>query len=247
MDPALRPTVIVVGAGITGSEAAYRLARGGVATLLVTTSLDTIATLPGDGWSFEPPAGGLFAALADEARRGERWSAGGLHRGAKRELERLAPLHVLQSTVVDLRRDEAGRVTGVVTWEGVERHAARIALCLGTFLGARLRVGAYEERAGRLSELADDALFERLRSLGVGFVERSAAIEGDALTPGYAVSFHVLAPGETDADGRVLRLPNLHAFGLCAGREADLSASAEAGAAAAAVLADGLPRASAAS
>ncbi len=247
MDPALDPTVVVVGGGITGAEAAYRLGCARVATLLVTTSLDTIATLPGDGWSFEPPAGGLLAALAPEARRDGRWSAGRLHRGAKRELERLAPLHVLQSTVVDVRLDEAGRVTGVVTWEGVERPADRVALCLGTFLGARLKVGATEERAGRLSELADDALFERLRALGVAFETRHVALEGDASAPGYRVTYHVLAPGQTDASGQLRCLPNLYAFGLCAGGAADLTASAEAGAVAAEMLREGLEGASAAS
>ena len=246
MDPALEPTVVVVGGGITGSEAAYRLATSGVATLLVTTSLDTIATLPGDGWSFEPPPGGLLAALATEALRDGRWSVGRLHRGANRELERLAALHVLQSTVVDLRIDAAGRVVGVVTWEGVERPAQRVALALGTFLGARLQVGATEERAGRLSELADDALYERLGALGVAFEARSATIEGDAHAPGYRVTYHVLAPGQTDARGQLLRVPNLYAFGLCAGGAADLSASARAGAFAAETLGEGLVVASAA-
>lgn len=237
VDPADHPDVIVVGGGITGSEAAWRLARRGVATLLVTTSLDTIATLPGDGWSFEPPPGGLLAALADEARSGSHWSARALHRGVKRDLERERALHVLQSTVVDLRLDGAGRVGGVVTWEGVERSAPHVALCLGTFLGARLAVGDTIERAGRLSELADDALYERLGALGVRFVAREAGIEGDALSPGYRVTFHAFAEDETDGHGRVWRLPGLYAFGLCAGGPCNLTASAEAGRRAAEVLA----------
>jgi len=230
--------VIVVGGGVTGSEAAWRLARGGLATLLVTTSLDTIATLPGDGWSFDPPSGGLLAALAGEARSGSRWSARALHRGAKRDLEREPALHVLQSTVIDLRLDQAGRVDGVVTWEGVERAAPCVALCLGTFLGARLSVGDTVERAGRLSELADDTLFERLGALGVRFVTRESGIEGDALSPGYRVTFHAMCDDETDDRGRVRRLPGLYAFGLCAGGPCDLTASAEAGRRAAQVLAD---------
>ena len=231
------PDVIVVGGGITGSEAAWRLARGGVATLLVTTSLDTIATLPGDGWSFDPPRGGVLEAVAVEARTASRWSARALHRGVKRDLERESALHVLQSTVVDLRIDDAGRVGGVVTWEGVERSAPRVALCLGTFLGARLAVGETIERAGRMSELADDALFERLGALGVRFVEREVAIEGDALSPGYRVTFHAMHDHETDEHGHVRRLPGLYAFGVCAGGPCDLTASAEAGRRAAQALA----------
>jgi len=237
MDPATRPDVIIVGAGITGAEAAWRLARRGVATLLVTTSLDTIATLPRDAWSFEPPPNGLMAALAGEARRPTGWSARALRRGAKRALEHEAALHVVQSTVVEVLRDSHGAVCGVATWEGVERRAPRVALCVGSFLCARLRVGVSEQRAGRLSELADDSLYQQLCDLGVTFTPRRLELAGDADVPGYRVDHMVLAADAVAPDGAVVGLRGLYAFGLCAGGPADVGASAAAGAHAANVLA----------
>lgn len=241
-DPAERPEVIVVGAGLTGCEVAWGLAQRAVPTLLVTTSLDTIANLAGDGWAFDPPATGLVASLAEEAGGPRDWSARGLHRGAKRELERQPAVHVLQSTVVAIRTDAAGRVIGVDTWEGVAHDAARVALCVGSFLQARLRIGSSEEVAGRLSELADDALYHDLRGHGLRFEPRRLELSGDALAPGYTVDFQVLARDEVAADGAVRRLPGLFAYGLCAGASADMAGSVEAGVAAGQELAAGLPR-----
>ncbi len=238
MDPAERPAVIVVGAGLTGCEAAWRLARRGVATLLVTTSLDTIANLAADGWAFDVPTGGLLALLASEARGEAGWSARALHRGAKRELEREPALHVLQATVVGLRTDAGGRVLGVDTWEGVARDAPRVALCVGSFLHARLRVGASDEVAGRLSELADDSLHRHLASRGLRFESRRLEIAGDDLSPGYSVDFEVLSAGEVSRGGAVRGHPGLYAYGLCAGARADAALSAAAGAEAAEVLAE---------
>lgn len=237
MNPAERPEVIVVGAGLTGSEAAWGLARLGVATLLVTISLDTIATLPGDGWRFAPPAEGLLATLASTAGGPDAWSAQALHRAAKRALEREPALHVLQSTVTGLHCDEAGRVVGVATWEGVARSAPLVALCVGSFLRARLRMGRSVEVAGRLSEFADDDLYEDLLARGRRFETRRLALPGDALQPGYEVEHQVLAAGEVAAGGAVRGLPGLFAYGVCAGAAADLATSARLGVEAAGWLA----------
>lgn len=229
--------MIVVGAGLSGSEVAWGLARLRVPTLLITTSLDTIAALPGDGWAFAPPASGLLARLSVEAGGPDAWRARDLHRAVKRELEREGALHVLQSTVTGLLSDRDGRVRGVDTWEGVPREADRVALCVGSFLAARLRIGATEEVAGRLSELADDSLYEDLEARGVVFERRRLTLAGDDLSPGYEVEHSVLAPGEVGEDGAMLRLPGLYAFGLCAGGSPDLQQSARAGVAALRTLA----------
>ena len=240
MNPAERPDVIVVGAGLTGSEAAWGIARAGVPTLLVTTSLDTIATLPGDGWRFEPPRQGLLATLAREAGGPDAWSARALHRAAKRELEREPALHVLQSTVTGVRCDAAGHVVGVDTWEGVARGARLVALCVGSFLRARLRMGRSVEVAGRLSEFADDGLYDALRARGTRFEVRHLALPGDELQPGYEVEHQVLAAGEVATDGAVRGLPGLFAYGVCAGAAADLATSARLGVEAAGRLASAL-------
>ena len=240
MNPAECPDVIVVGAGLTGSEAAWGLARAGVPTLLVTTSLDTIATLPGDGWRFAPPPQGLLATVANEAGGPDAWSARGLHRAVKRELEREAALHVLQSTVTELQSDGAGRVVGVATWEGVARSAPLVALCVGSFLRARLRMGRSVEVAGRLSEFADDDLYEDLRARGRRFELRRLALPGDPFQPGYEVEHQVLAADEVAADGAVRGLPGLFAYGVCAGAAADMATSARLGVEAAGWLASAL-------
>ena len=58
----------MVGAGLAGSEAAYAAARSGLATLLVTTSLDTVYNLAVPT-PLAPPAGTLMEALLPVAAR----------------------------------------------------------------------------------------------------------------------------------------------------------------------------------
>jgi tRNA U34 5-carboxymethylaminomethyl modifying enzyme MnmG/GidA len=223
------PDLLVVGGGVTGSELAWGSARRGADVLLVTTSLDTIANLPGDGWRFEPPSGGLLERLAAEARDDAgAWRSLPLHRAVKRELEREPRLHVLQSNVVGLLV-EGGRVVGVRTWEGVDRRADAVALCVGTFLRARLRVGALEEAAGRLAEMAYDDLHDDLVAHGVRFEEAEALLPGDDVVPGYVVRYRRFADAEVDEEGSLRALPGAFAFGSCAGRGDDLAQAARAG------------------
>ena len=133
--------LIVVGAGISGAEAAALSARAGLDVLLVTTSLDTVYNLLGDGVTLAPPAGTLMAevhgAVADADGFVGNWA---FHRGAKGALEHTPNLHLLQSSVSSLLV-EGGAIRGVSTWEGVDRVSSRVALCVGSFLEARLRVG----------------------------------------------------------------------------------------------------------
>jgi hypothetical protein len=229
---------VIVGGGVTGSEMAWGLAVRRVPTLLVTTSLDTIANLPGDGWRFDPPAGGLLDRVQGEARdEGGAWRSWPLHRAAKRELERLGDLHVLQSTVTGLV-SEGGRVSGVRTWEGVDRGGTRVALCVGTFLRARLELGSLVERCGRLSEMAYDDLHDDLAARGVRLVDAEVRLSGDDLSPGYVVRHRVFAPGEVDPQGALGRLPGAWALGACAERGLDVGGAARRGAEAAAAWAE---------
>ncbi|MBA2666155.1 MAG: FAD-dependent oxidoreductase, partial [Trueperaceae bacterium] len=213
------PWALVVGGGLCGSELAWGLASADVPTLLVTTSLDTIANLPSEAWRFDPPPGGVLDRVADEARAADgAWRSWPLHRAVKRELERLPHLHVLQSNVTALVRGtgDSGRVEGVRTWEGVDRHAQRVALCTGTFLRSRLEMGTLVERAGRLSEMTYDDLHDDLLAHGVPFEEAVARLDGDALTPGYVVRHQVVAPSGVAEDGALAGLPGAWAFGACA-------------------------------
>jgi len=199
--------VIVVGAGPSGSEAAWALARRGLRVGLVTDSLDSVYRLetPVDS----PPRGGLLARV---------WSADTweLHRRAKYALEAEETLRLFQSSVTGLLHG-GGRVTGVKTWEGFSYRAGAVVLAVGSFLGAVLRAGALEEAAGRLGEAAYPDLYEHLRGLGFAFEPDSYLVPESDGAPAYTVSFQRFAPGEREeASGGLLRLPGLYAVGRVA-------------------------------
>ena len=211
--------LIVVGAGISGSEAAAASARAGLDVLLVTTSLDTVYNLLGDGVTLEPPPDTLMAevhsAVVHDDVAGESGYVGNwaFHRGAKGVLETLPGLHLLQSSVSSLLV-EGETVMGVSTWEGVDRLAKRVALCVGSFLEARLHVGSLVEEAGRLSEMAYDDLYENLGALGFTF----EPLELEALfsSPPYTVRCQKFAEGEWGGSSfKLPRLKGLYGAGVC--------------------------------
>lgn len=215
---ARRYDVIVVGAGIAGSEAAWASARAGRDVLLVTTSLDTVYNHFGDRVLLRPPEGTLMAALHAAGADGDGWIATrALHRAAKAALESEAGLHLLQSSVTALRTTQGGHVLGVATWEGVERCASVVALCAGSFLRGRLRVGDLTETAGRLSEMAYDELYDDLLRRGLEFRRETVAAPATAGALPYEVTFDALADGVAETgSGRVAAVPGLFAAGACA-------------------------------
>jgi hypothetical protein len=161
--------VLVVGGGVAGCELAWGLARADVPTLLLTTTLDTLYALPADAWPARPPPTRCGRGRRRGGRRRGLQRAGPLRRAAKRELEREPQLRVLQSNATALwRSDDGAAVLGVRSWEGPARRAATTVLAVGSFLGARLTLGASVEGAGRLSEMAYDDLRDDLRGAGVG-------------------------------------------------------------------------------
>ena len=228
------PELIIVGAGISGSEAAYACAKAGVRVLLVTTSLDTVYNLTGEGATLEPPPGSLMAELVPAPS--EFVPTFTLHRRAKAALEAQPNLHLLQSSVSGLVA-EAGRVRGVTTWEGVDRLALRVALCAGSFLRARLSVGTLTETSGRLSEMAYDDLYDDLVRRGFSFEElRLEAPESRGALP-YSVSAQRFAPDEWNVEDFALaRLAGLYAAGVCAKGYLPYEAAAQQGLALAARL-----------
>lgn len=209
-----RYQVAVVGGGPSGCEVADACAAAGLDTLLVSTSLDTLYNLIGDGWRLDPPPGTLMARLhgdvADDDGRVGTW---GFHRAAKQALERRERLHVLQSNVVSLEVD-GGRVAGVATWEGVDRFAERVVLAVGSFLAPRLQIGSVTEVAGKLSEMAYDDLYEDLQQRGFGFRDVELTAEGRNGSLPYTVRCHAFADEEF-AGHASTRLEGLHATGLC--------------------------------
>lgn len=206
--------IAIIGAGVTGCEAALGCAQNGLDTLLVTTSLDTVYNLVGDTARLEPPPNTLLADVFAEHAQGGFLKSWDLHSAAKQHIETIPEIHFLQSSVSALRL-EHGAVTGIDTWEGVSRFAKRTALCVGSFLQARLTVGSLTENAGRLSEMAYDDLYDNLLDLGFAFesLELSAEAQGGSLP--YKVNCQVFAENERDGF-KLKRFENLYAAGVCA-------------------------------
>ena len=208
-----RYDLIVVGAGISGCETALSCARDGLNVLLVTTSLDTVYNLVGEGAPLTPPPGTLMAELCGSAEA--EVTTFELHRRAKTAVEHHPNLLLLQSSVSGLLAEDDG-VQGVSTWEGVDRFAPRVALCAGSFLRARLRVGALTEASGRLSEMAYDDLYDDLSARGFEFAEVRLEAPSSRGAPPYTVTCQHFSRGEWRADFALPRLRGLYAAGVCA-------------------------------
>ncbi len=234
-----RYDVALVGAGGCGCEAALRLARGGYEVLLVTTSLDTVFAPTGERAPLTGPEDSLLHEIAAELDVAADGTVGAweLHGAAKYRLEAEPRLHLLQSSVDALIR-EGGRVVGIDTWEGVPRRARAVALCVGPFLRARLRLGGHEERAGRPGEMAYDDLADDLAAAGVATVEAGYGGGGDG-RPAWTVRFERLADAQVE-DHRVLGSAGLYAAGIVRTGPVGYPAAAIDGAALAARIADDL-------
>lgn len=203
--------VAVIGAGLGGTELAWRLANAGLDVLLVSQALDHLGNL------YQPtvagadfPAGSVFALIAGRiAPDTDGWS---FHRQLKAEMEATAGIHLLQSTVTAL--DEAAGQVTLSTWEGPQLHARAAVLAVGSFLKGRLLIGETMDEAGRLSEIAYDFLADDLAASGVyliGAEQRAGGVEG---APAYDVRFLTFAPDELNGF-QVRRFDHVYALGRC--------------------------------
>lgn len=182
--------VIVIGGGHAGTEAALAAARQGVATMLITHSIDTLGQMScnpaigGIGKSHlvkEIDAlGGAMAIATDKAGiqfrvlnaskgpavRATRAQADRtLYKAAIREiLESQTNLSLFQQGVDDLLIED-GEVRGVVTQMGVLIRANQVVLTAGTFLGGKIHIGLESSSGGRAGDQPSIALANRLRSL----------------------------------------------------------------------------------
>jgi len=224
-----RYDVAVIGAGACGCEAAARLGRMGFDVLLVTTSLDTVFAAPVERVVAIAPGDTLMAELLPELRVAADGTVGAweLHATAKYLLEAEPAVHLLQSNV-DALNVRDGAVRGIETWEGVPRAARAVALCVGSFLRARLRVGESEENAGRPGEMAYDALADHLAELGLPLATVHAGGD-DAGHPAWSVRFERLVDAARDGT-RVRAIAGLYAAGICAEGPMSYEGAARAGA-----------------
>lgn len=201
--------LVVVGAGIAGSEAAFALARRGYRVALCSQSLDTVYWLFTTAQPPFPPD----SLLAQEAESG----MGGwmLHSRIKYRLEAQPNLHLLQASITGLLL-QGHQVAGVTTWEGPQLVARAVVLAVGSFLDPQLHLGQVTEAAGRLSEAAYPDLYQQLLRLGFTFTPGRGEVVSQPGSPGYTVTYQVFAPAEWQAEqGTLGRLKGLYATGLC--------------------------------
>ncbi len=182
--------VIVVGGGHAGTEAALASARMGVATLLLTHSVETLGQMScnpsiggiGKGHLVKEidALGGAMAAATDEAGiqfrilnaskgpavRATRAQADRvLYRQAIRSrLENQPNLWIFQQAVDDLIV-EGERVCGAVTQLGLRFRSRAVVLTAGTFLNGLVHVGLSNYAAGRAADPPSVSLAARLREL----------------------------------------------------------------------------------
>ena len=185
-------SVIVIGAGHAGIEAALACSRMGLKTLLLTLNLDSIGMMPcnpaiggtGKGHLVREvdAMGGEMGLAADDTLIQMRMlnTSNGpavhslraqmdkrrYHERMKRTLEAQQNLTILQGEVTELLT-ENGRVSGVKTDEGFVYGCRAVVLCAGVYLKSRILIGEWSKCSGPSGLLRSEGLSDALRNLGI--------------------------------------------------------------------------------
>ena len=185
--------IAVIGAGHAGIEAALAAARLGCRTLCFTVNLDAVGNMPcnpaiggtGKGHLVREldALGGEMAKAADDAciqyrllNRGKGPAVHSLRAQADRRkyqermkhtLETTEGLYLKQAEVVEVRTDEAGAVSAVVTATGAVYQVRAVIVATGTYLGGRTVIGEVLRDSGPDGLQAALALTASLQKLGV--------------------------------------------------------------------------------
>lgn len=208
-------SVIVVGGGHAGTEAALALARMGVKTLLITHNIETLGQMScnpaiggiGKGHLVKEidAMGGAMAHAIDKAGiqfRTLNTSKGPAVRATRAQADRILykaairyalenqeNLSLFQQEVEDLIIND-DVVKGVKTQMGLDFIADKVILTSGTFLGGVIHIGQSNYKGGRAGDVPSNALSKRLRSydLGVGRLKTGTPPRLN----GHTVNFSVL-------------------------------------------------------
>ncbi|MFB6347284.1 MAG: FAD-dependent oxidoreductase, partial [bacterium] len=180
-------SVLVIGAGHSGIEAATAAARRGAPTAMFTTDYDNIGQMscnPAIGGlakgqiALEVDAmGGIMGRAAEEAglqfrtlnkSKGPAVQAPRAQcdralykRATKRRVEQQDRLSIKQDKVNKILTDDAS-VTGLVTASGTEYLADTVVVCTGTFLRGTIHLGESGREGGRAGEAATTKLAQSL-------------------------------------------------------------------------------------
>jgi NAD/FAD-utilizing enzyme apparently involved in cell division len=185
-------SVIVIGGGHAGVEAAEVASRSGVTTALVTHDKSKIGEMScnpaigGIGKSHlakEVDAlGGLMARATDKAgihyrvlnsTKGQAVRATRvqtdreLYKKAIQELLCASPnLSIIEGSVVDLVIEDS-TIKSIITEKGEEFFSDSVILTTGTFLGGIMHTGLEQSSGGRVGDPSSDQLAKKLRGLNL--------------------------------------------------------------------------------
>ncbi|WRS26774.1 tRNA uridine-5-carboxymethylaminomethyl(34) synthesis enzyme MnmG [Oscillospiraceae bacterium MB08-C2-2] len=185
--------IAVIGAGHAGVEAALAAARLGATVALFSISLDAVSNMPCNpsiGGTAKghlvreiDALGGEMGKGADEVfiqsrmlNRGKGPAVHSLRVQAdrtayrlrmKRVVEEQPRLSLKQAEIVELRLDEQGRVSQVVTHLGAVYQVKAAVIAAGTFLNARIYVGDYSFESGPDGLHSARGLSASLENLGI--------------------------------------------------------------------------------
>ena len=183
--------VVVVGAGHAGCEAGLAAARLGMKTLILTTSLESIADMPcnpniggtGKGHLVREldALGGEMAKVIDKTFIQSRMlntSKGPAvhslrvqadkrkyHEEMKKVLEKEANLDIFEQEV-DKINYEKGRIVSCETVQGAIFPCKALILCTGTYLNGKILIGEFEKVSGPHGLSAATYLSDALEEMG---------------------------------------------------------------------------------
>ncbi len=186
------PTVIVVGAGVSGCACAAELASAGLQVTLINSAMDRVG-LPaygpdmigeGRGHQAEEALRGLPLPLRSVWLQAAMMPASGeailnvdrrkISIETKRALEEIPGLGFRQGFVTDLRL--VGRRVEVETVFGEVFEADAVVVAVGLSLGGRIDTGSEAARGGRYGEPDSAGLRAALETMGVEFRETSLEV-----------------------------------------------------------------------